>query len=838
MSFVPRPQMFRRVSLEISLKPFVDATPATRRAVCRELFLQWLPLCRHAEGVDVMLWASDGSEILDYRGKPDDAFEWACYLGGANRLSLIEEASRKAEPDDPDQQGIGRHGPKQDPHNIGLHRRSYLYRDTPATFTYHWLRGLVTDLKAIGKEVLGVPVRVGDTFDPGPEFAKSAFKYERHREICLAGAFWGNTFVSCDATLHADSVAYAGFPAGIPEGTTLGTFLGRQLRRLNEDMGFEFVWLSNGFGFGRETWGYDGAVFDGREFRPEAVGRCREGILRFWRDFRAEIGDLPVRTRGTNMTTGVDLASDGVPLAEIYRMEGARLEPPVNSPWAALDGDFGLEFAGWMSHIAELPGEEFPFRFYTHDPWWMNSPWLDRYQRRPHDLYLPLAVSRMRADGSIQTPSTLCLLSVDDSHGGMPEQVPADVASHVFRARENPPDQAGPVLWAHPFREYHEWTFGPDPQLARVYFGDWFVRGAINQGLPVNTVVSTDNLLRAAENQPASVRHAVWFMIVPDPGTPLRAALLRHLASGGRALLYGPVGADDRELLELLALAPAPEATGEFELRTTWPLAQASRRLLHAAAYSAGPLALAPVDGTSVRHPALAWRDGQAYALAACAAPRAWRGGTLCWLRGGVSTDAERPGKQLPSPLPAGCFPVEALAVHALSELGVSLLHNVADTVRKVPLHTVSRSRNGWYFSGYNPEGAEELRLRLPHGAPVFTGGRATLTQDGQSLWPHPPAWWHAECRVFVTQGASSTLACDELPSIAHDVERRIVVRGLRDASVRFFPETGTEDRVRVLRNPAFPYLVGEFLTPRRIDTPDGPVLEVGPVSDDVLFSW
>lgn len=837
MSFVARPRPFRRVSLEVSLKPFFDNTPETRRAVCRELFLQWLPLCRHAEGVDVMLWTSDGSEILDYRGDLDEPFEWARHLGGANRLSLIEAEARSATPDAPDPQGIGHHGPANDPRNVGLHRRSYLYREDPPGFTYRWLRGLVADLKGVGQEVLGLPVRVGDTFDPGPEFAKSAFKYERHREICLAGAFWGNTFVSCDAVLQGDTTPYAAFPGGIPEGTTLGRFLGRQLRRLNEDLGFDFVWLSNGFGFGRETWGYDGALFDGKAFRAADIARCHDGILRFWKDFLAEVPGLPVRTRGTNMTTGVDLASDGVPLAEIYALCGALLDPPVNSPWAALDGDFGLELAGWMSHIAELPGEGFPFRFYTHDPWWMNSPWLDRYQRRPHDLYLPLSVGRLSADGRVQTPDTLCLLSIDDSHGGMPLQVPADVASHVLRAREDVPDQAGPLLWVYPFREYHEWTFGAVPQLPRVYFGDWFVRGAINQGLPVNTVVSTDHLVRIAATQPARASHAIWLSTVPDPGTPWRRVLLDHAAQGGRVLLYGPIEGSDRELLDRLGLEPAPPAEGDFDLVCDWPVPQAPRRIHHPAAYSAGPLTLAPAGQARARHPAVAVRGGQPYALAAVAEPGpGWRG-TLAWLRGGLSTDETRPGKQLPSPPPDGCFPVEALAPWVLADLGVTLTHEIRDGHRP-PLHTVSRSRNGWFFNGYNPEGAEEVRFRLPHGAPVFVGGRVSLGSSGETVWPHPPAWWHVECRVFVAQGEPTTVACDELPSIAHDVVRRIVVRGLRGAVVRFFPEGGTADRVRILRNPSFPYLVGEFLEPRRCETPDGLHLEVGPVSGDVLFSW
>jgi len=831
--------MFNRVSLEMSLKPFCDATPEKRRAVCREMFLQWLPICRHASEVDIMLWTADGSEILDYRGDLDAELEWARYIGGANRLDMFKNEERSHDPDDNDLQGIGGHGSSVDPEHLGLHSRSYLYRENPPVLTYRWLRDLTTDLKTIGRETLGVPIRVGDTFDPGPEFAKSPFKYERHREICTGGILFGNTFISCDAVLNADDVSYAAFPEGIPAGTSIGTFVGRQLKKLNDDMGFDYVWLSNGFGFGRNTWSYDGVLFDGRKFMPEEAAMCRERILQFWHDFRGEIGEMPVRTRGTNLTTGIDLASEGLPLAEIYKLEGNLLEPPVNSPWAALDGDFGLELAGWMSHIAELPGDDFPFRFYTHDPWWMNSPWLDRYQRRPHDIYLPLSVGRMRADGSIQTPMTLSILSVDDSRGGMPQQVPVDVASHIFRSRENPPDQAGPVLWVYPFREYHEMTFGDDPQLKRVYFGDWYVRGAINQGLPVNTVVSTDNLLKMAVEKPATVSKSIWLTPVPAAGSTLHAALLQHVARGGKALIYGPIDEDDTTLLELLSLAPAPApGIGEFDLASSWELPAGPQRLLHGDLFSAGPLTLAPVARDDVAHRATATRDGVTYALAAAVAAPAWQGGQLIWLRGGVSTDESRLGRQLPPSVPTRFFPAEALAVHALAELGVTLLHNIAVSGTKPPLHTISRARNGWYFSGYNPQGVSQIRLRLPYGAPLLNGQRATINQQGELSWANPPAWWHAECRLFAAKSDPATIVCDELPSISSNVERRIVLQGLNESVIRFFPVTGTEERVRILRDPAFPYLIGDFLTPRRIETDDGLMLEVGPLSGSVIFFW
>ena len=77
------------------------------------------------------------------------------------------------------------------------------------------------------------------------------------------------------------------------------------------------------------------------------------------------------------------------------------LLPPPNSPWAAITGDFGLELMGHMSRIAGLPkdGENirhpYLFRFYIHDIWWVNSPWYDRYNSQPHDIYLPLSVARL-----------------------------------------------------------------------------------------------------------------------------------------------------------------------------------------------------------------------------------------------------------------------------------------------------------------------------------------------------------------------------------------------------------------------------------------------------------
>lgn len=174
------------------------------------------------------------------------------------------------------------------------------------------------------------------------------------------------------------------------------------------------------------------SCFRRKKFHPEKLNDTREKIIDFWTKFRAECPDFRIETRGTNISVGADLAKDGVDLKAIYN-GGFNLLPPPNSPWAALDGNFGLELAGYMSRISELPDDRYLFRYYTHDPWWANSPWLDRYGREAHDIYLPMAVTRIDADGNVKLPTHLTFLTIDDSYGNMPEQVPSEVIPHILQ---------------------------------------------------------------------------------------------------------------------------------------------------------------------------------------------------------------------------------------------------------------------------------------------------------------------------------------------------------------------------------------------------------------------
>jgi hypothetical protein len=489
---------FNNITLEASLKPFKKNDKAYIQQVATELFTQWQSLLRHTDTVSVMLWTADGSEILDYKGNLNQPLEWARYIGNPNTEHEVGA------------------GPKE----LSLHERAYLYIENPPAFTYGDLKFIIQTLKETGRRITGKPVRIGATFDPGPEFAKSEFKYKKHPEILGGNAMGHKTMVSCYSTLNADTESYAGFPKGIPANTPFGTFLGRQSQHFLTDLGYDYIWLSNGFGFGVEGWSSTGATFTGKAFLPEKLANTKALIAGFWNLFRKECPDFQIQTRGTNLSTGADLARDGVDLKQIYGGKYNMLPPP-NSPWAALDGDFGLEMVGYMSRMAELPDDRYLFRYYTHDPWWVNSPWLDRYGREPHDIYLPMSVARINAKGEVRLPTHLSFLTVDNSFGEMPAQVPDEVTPHILKARYDSPTAPGPLVWVYPFEEYHNWAYKQPDRLPEIYYGDWLIRQAINNGFPLNTVISTQSFQSVISEKPAYFNESILVCIVPESGSSL-----------------------------------------------------------------------------------------------------------------------------------------------------------------------------------------------------------------------------------------------------------------------------------------------------------------------------
>lgn len=806
----------KTLTLEVSLKPFYGLDSASTRAACRRALQQWDALIDQADELAIMLWAADGSEILDYAGSLDAPMEWARYFGNANAHMPIPA----------------------DPERKSLHAGSYLYRPDADLITYRRLAEIVQAWRDAAAEIGRSKIELGATFDPGGEFAPSRFKYERHREICLSDTMGRASFVCCYATLHGDNHAYAGFPRGIPEGTSLGHFLGCQFRHFARDLGFDFLWLSNGFGFGLETWKTIGPLFDGEGFHPEHARKLSDRILDFWRDFRRECPDLDVRTRGTNLGTGTDLASDATPLRDLYAGK-FDFAPPPNSPWAAINGDFGIELAGYQSRIAELPpGRDYPFRFYLHDPWWLNSPWIDRYEGQPHDIYLPLAISRIAADGTVQPPRDLALLTIDDSHGAMPDRVPAEATPHLLRAWRERPDASGPFVWLYPFDELHDALHAPDPDLSRLFHCDWFVREALNHTLPVNTVVSTRAFDLLVDRSPHVLAGRI--LISPTPLSPAgEARLARWLDAGGALVLYGPLD-HAPNLRNRLGLHAARPLEGRFTVHAQHPsrdvFASAEpTEFEHRPVMSGGGLGEAPADplvpGTEV--PVLATRDGETRALMAAAAGQA--SGRLTWLRGPLPLRVS-PEEHLPTPdSPAITYPLTELVRLALLEHGWHLAIKASERTQRHPVLTLHRHHNGWFFSGYQPDTTVEIALRTPFGAPLLLGTEARI-ERGVAHYHLPRAWRH-ECRLFIDQTGGVASTAESCPAQV-GVTRRLWLRGLSDATVRFFPPPN-HGPVTLWLNPPWPHIGGERTPLRDVSTPHGSIFETtARVSGTLLLSW
>ncbi len=811
---------FKSITLEMSLKPFKKNEPEAIREVCREVFTQWNSLLRHADTVAVMLWTADGSEILDYSGDLNQRLEWGQYIGNPNSGRPVNS------------------GPK----DLTTHERAFDYMESPPRFSYADLKFIVRTLKEEGMKATGKPVRVGETFDPGPEFAKSPFKYEKHPEICMAKTMGAKTFVCCYATLNKDDGKYAGYPDGIPQDTPFGTFLGRQSQRFLTDIGFDYLWLSNGLGFGLETWATTGAVFDGKAFHREHIFDTRKKIIEFWTLFRKECPDFRVETRGTNLSTGIDLASDGVDLRGIYH-GGFNILPPPNSPWAALNGDFGIELAGYMSRIVETPDDQYLYRYYTHDPWWANSPWLDRYGREAHDIYLPLSVARIDPDGKIALPTHMNILTVDDSFGNMPTQVPDEVTPHLLCGRYDSPDQPGPTVWVYPFDEYHDWADKQPERLEEIFFGDWFIRQAINEGFPLNTVVSTTAFVESIAKNPKLYDESILVTVVPAPDSKVESSLIDFVQKGGRLLIYGPVKHASKRFLAFMNVESTGPVEGEFEINTDFKQdillhGKAPAKIVHRSMLSGGGFQAVTRDvedvATEIRVGLK--QGGFTYDVVVARSHRDWNGGKVVYVRG--TNSATFPGGHLLRRDNPNEFAIGGVFMrYALQEFDYLLRWEKQSPDVSGPITCIARKDNGFYFSIYTPNTTLKQKLKFPQGAPLLLGYETNI-EDGCATY-HLPRAEHRECRVFVQQADShETVYCTERTTEEIEITRRLEVGGLKNATVYVYPDRRiTADKLNAYVNADRPWRKGKVAVEKGPEC-FGQCFVVNNVTGKLVFSW
>lgn len=649
--------MFNDITLELSLKPFKKTDEKYIRNVCEQIFTQWRPLLKNRERISVMLWTSDGSEILDYTADLDRSFEWCKYIGTANNDMLRDE----------------------EPKYTSLHKRKHLYIQNPPIITYRILKNIVSTIKEVGRTFYPESkISVGQTFDIGPEFAVSDFKYNRHREICSGSTLDSHGFVDCTAMLDSDDYPYAAYPQGIPQNTPFGTFLGKQAQIFLSDLGFDYIWLSNGLGFSSNPWDMTGKIFDGKRYYPEKLKATKAAVFDFWKLFTAECR-FPIRTRGTNNTVGIDYATDGVPLYDIYNA-GLDITPPPNSPWAAINDDYGLEMLGHMSRICHTPNGSFMFRYYIHDPWWVNSPWYDRYDGCASDIYLPMAISSIDEKGEIKNAEYFNILSIDNSYGDMPDCCVNEPLPHILKAEKDCSDEPAPLVLVYPLRHY---TVTDNAALIKeMNDGDHFVIDAINSGLPLNCVVSADNIL------------------CHDASTYKNSVLI------------------------------VPASVGDYTEEKLCKLAKEGVPVIRYGSYD-----------------------------------------MLCNTKTGKKVCIENGTDAF---------------FGALAELGYEIEFIKKECGIKPPTMTIAKSDGAYIFSVYNSNTTTETALRFPLGAPILNLGETEI-REGKAHY-HFARGEHRECRVFVDQ-SNGVISCKEGAPVNAQYRRKIVIKGLKDATVYLFPE-------------------------------------------------
>ena len=170
-----------------------------------------------------------------------------------------------------------------------------------------------------------------------------------------------------------------------------------------------------------------------------------------------------------------------------------------------------------------------------------------------------------------------------------------------------------------------------------------------------------------------------------------------------------------------------------------------------------------------------------------------------------------------------------------LPAFGYEVLLDKGSPEQPSPVVAIAQHAGGLFFSGYMPDTTVGLRLRLPDGAPIFLDSEARLA-DGRACY-HFPRAWHEECRVLVRQD-EGVISCVEQVSGETGVTRRFLVKGLKDATLTFLPDTSVPGQVTMQPAPKYPFIEGPFLNYRREGDVAGPRLVAEHLSGALLISW
>jgi len=451
-----------------------------------------------------------------------------------------------------------------------------------------------------------------------------------------------------------------------------------------------------------------------------------------------------------------------------------------------------------------------------------------------------MSVCRIDANGNIGIPSHLNFLTIDDSYGNMPVQVANEVTPHILKARMDAPTAPGPLVWVYPFDEYHDWAHKFKDRLPEIYYGDWFIRQAINNGLPLNTVISTTSFQSVILKKPDLFKESTLITIAPEVGSSLEKALIGFVENGGQLIIFGPVDHSGKAFTEFLNLKNESPLEGEFKiisdympdiLETSYP-----NTLNHRSLLSAGGIrtSLKNAKDNNTKSLVQVEQAGVKRDVAWVRTKTEWHGGKVVYLRGTNSCRFDG-GRLLTPDDPSKWFTGPLLSRYALHEFNFDFSVDKMDPSIKSPVLTISRSNNAFVFSGYNPDNTVKLRIKMLPGAPLLLGLETKL-EKGNSTYIMPTAW-NRECRVFVEQN-DGIVSYKELHSGQFGISKRYEINGLKNATIRIYPEDHvTSQSFHAYVNAQYPWKTGQ-VSFKAGDEKLGKHFVVEKVTGSLVVSW
>jgi len=139
-------------------------------------------------------------------------------------------------------------------------------------------------------------------------------------------------------------------------------------------------------------------------------------------------------------------------------------------------------------------------------------------------------------------------------------------------------------------------------------------------------------------------------------------------------------------------------------------------------------------------------------------------------------------------------------------------------------------------YAGFVPDNNVPVALHSPMGAPLLTRWEGML-QDGRSVY-HMARGWREECRVFVDGQQEGAFSCRIHSRSTHGYTDRLWVKGLKNATVRFFPVPGSEDNVAFQPDPTKPFYFGNLYPARLCKDAWGTYFELENISGHLMICW